>query len=341
MTHQNQRRQTSLILEHSKPRSRMVEGETRVVALGGGHGLAANLRALRHVAHDITAVVTVADNGGSSGRIRKELPILPPGDLRMALSALCEDSDWGIVWRDVVQHRFESDGELNGHALGNLLIAALWQMFGDPIQALDHVGALLGVRGRVLPMALEPLDIEATVTDRTGTSRMVRGQAEVASLEGHVDELRLIPSAPEVPTEVLEAIAQADWIILGPGSWFSSVLPHLLIPEIVEAIRSSKAKRLITMNLTSDPTETEGMTSTDHLQVLMDTAPDLGIDAIVADPTMLDDSLELVEFAQQHGISSILRQVSVGRGIPVHDPVRLAAAYRDVFGGVIADVRED
>src|SRR3954463_14865218 len=135
----------------------------RVVALGGGHGLAASLAALRHLTDRLTAVVTVADDGGSSGRLRREFGVLPPGDLRMALSALCDDGEWGRLWRDVLQHRFASAGALNGHALGNLLIVTLWELLDDPVAGLDWVGGLLGARGRVLPMAAVPLDIEAQV----------------------------------------------------------------------------------------------------------------------------------------------------------------------------------
>ena len=135
----------------------------KVVALGGGHGLAASLAALRRVTRDITAVVTVADDGGSSGRLRREFGVLPPGDLRMALAALCGDDDWGTTWSKVVQHRFGGDGELGGHAVGNLLIAALWDLLGDPVAGLDWVGRLLRTAGRVLPMAAVPLDIVAEV----------------------------------------------------------------------------------------------------------------------------------------------------------------------------------
>lgn len=309
-----------------------------VVALGGGHGLAANLRALRHLADELTAIVTVADNGGSSGRIRAEMPVLPPGDLRMALAALCEDSDWGVVWRDVVQHRFATDGELDGHALGNLLIVALWQILGDPIAGLDKVGELLGARGRVLPMALEPLDIEAQVRDADGTVRTVRGQAEVAVANGTVEDLRLIPERPAVAPEVLDAIATADWIIIGPGSWYTSVLPHLMVPEIAQAIRTSPARRCITMNLAAGDGETEGMDSSELLDALVSRAGTTRFDALIADPTLQADSFELADHAARHGIPTLLRQVSVGHGVPVHDPVRLAAAYRDVFDGVFGDV---
>ena len=137
--------------------------DPRVVALGGGHGLAASLSALRRVTRNVTAVVTVADDGGSSGRLRRELGVLPPGDLRMALAALCGDDQWGRTWSDVVQHRFRSDGTLHDHAVGNLLIVALWELLGDPVVGLDWMGRLLRAEGRVLPMSLVPLDIEAVV----------------------------------------------------------------------------------------------------------------------------------------------------------------------------------
>src|SRR5690242_8877503 len=133
----------------------------RAVALGGGHGLAASLSALRRVTGDLTAIVTVADDGGSSGRLRRDFGVLPPGDLRMALAALCGDDDWGTTWSHVVQHRFGGSGELAGHSLGNLLIAGLWDLLGDPVAGLDWVGRLLRVTGRVLPMAAVPLDIVA------------------------------------------------------------------------------------------------------------------------------------------------------------------------------------
>lgn len=310
----------------------------RVVALGGGHGLAANLRALRLLADDITAVVTVADNGGSSGRIRTELPVLPPGDLRMALAALCEDSEWGSIWGEVIQHRFDTRGELDGHALGNLLIVALWQILDDPIEGLDQMAELLGVRGRVLPMALEPLHIEADVRAPDGALGTVRGQWQVATAAGRVEQVRLDPPRPAVPPDVLEAITRADWIIVGPGSWYTSVLPHLMIPEIADAIRDSPARLCVTTNLSVGQQESEGMTSLDMLDVLLEHAPGVRFDALLADPTVLDDALALSEEAAARGIRTLLRQVSTGDGTPTHDPVRLAAAYRDLFDDVLGDV---
>src|SRR5918993_301010 len=159
-----------------------------VVALGGGHGLHASLTALRMLVDDLTvdeltAVVTVADNGGSSGRLRGEFGVLPPGDLRMALAALCGDHQWGDTWARVLQHRFAGDGDMNGHVIGNLLIVGLWEQLGDPVAALDWVGRLLGTTGRVLPMALTPLDITAQVRGveeaHPTALATVRGQVEV------------------------------------------------------------------------------------------------------------------------------------------------------------------
>src|SRR5450631_3629991 len=171
-----------------------------VVALGGGHGLAASLSALRHLTDRLTAVVTVADDGGSSGRLRRELGVLPPGDLRMALSALCDDGEWGRLWRDVLQHRFASAGPLHDHAMGNLLIVTLWDLLGDTVTGLDWVGRLLGARGRVLPMAAVPLDIEAVVrgVDPAQPTELttVLGQVAVASTAGTVLGVRLVPEQP-------------------------------------------------------------------------------------------------------------------------------------------------
>jgi uncharacterized cofD-like protein len=189
---------------------------TKVVALGGGHGLAATLTALRQLTHQLTAIVTVADNGGSSGRLREEFPIFPPGDLRMALAALCADDEWGRTWAQIMQHRFESNGELNGHAMGNLLLASMWNAGDDPVVALDRVGQLLKVIGRVLPMANVALDIEGTFNTSTGRI-VVRGQKEVATAKGRIESLRIIPEDPPARSEALDAIAEAEWITMGPG----------------------------------------------------------------------------------------------------------------------------
>jgi uncharacterized cofD-like protein len=313
-----------------------------VVALGGGHGLSASLSALRHLTDRLTAVVTVADDGGSSGRLRRELGVLPPGDLRMALSALCDDSEWGRLWRDVLQHRFASAGTLHNHALGNLLIVTLWDLLGDTVTGLDWVGRLLGARGRVLPMAAVPLDIEATVRGADPSApdeqRTVLGQVAVAVTPGRVVSVRLVPEAPPACTEALAALGAADWVVLGPGSWFTSVLPHLLVPELSAALHETGARRCVTMNLGQQKGETDGLSAEAHLEVLAAHAPDLRIDAVLADPSSVEDPVALAKVAAGLGAELVMRQVSLGDGTARHDPLRLAAAYRDVFAGVVGDV---
>ena len=294
----------------------------KVVALGGGHGLAATLTALRSFTSNITAIVTVADNGGSSGRLRKEFPILPPGDLRMALAALCSDDEWGRSWAEIMQYRFTSEGALDGHAVGNLLLAALWDRDEDTVAGLDRVGALLKVIGRVLPMASEPLDIEATFENAIGT-QIVRGQAEVATTKGRLKSLRVIPDNPMARPEALAALADADWITMGPGSWFSSVIPHLLVPAQRKAIVESKAKKLLLLNLdTSDKSAGEyaGYSPLEHLQILSTYAPELHFDCVV-----IDNSAEGQEELRQH-LSTIGSELVIAdlrsTGAPLHHDVK-------------------
>lgn len=311
-----------------------------VVALGGGHGLAASLSALRHLTDRLTAVVTVADDGGSSGRLRREFGVLPPGDLRMALSALCDDSEWGLLWRDVLQHRFASAGALHDHALGNLLIVTLWELLDDPVSGLDWVARLLGARGRVLPMAAVPLDIEATVQgidpDDPSTLTTVRGQVAAATTPGRVIGIQLSPNDPPARPEVLAAVGEADWAVLGPGSWYTSVLPHLLVPELARALARTSARICLTLNLGQQPGETDGFSPENHLEVIAAHAPDLRIDAVLVDPSQVEDAQALASVAAEMGAVVVTRDVALGDGTARHDPLRLAAAYRDLFSGAIA-----
>ncbi|WP_456824591.1 gluconeogenesis factor YvcK family protein [Cellulomonas sp. P5_E12] len=310
-----------------------------VVALGGGHGLSASLSALRLMTDRITAVVTVADDGGSSGRLRDELGVLPPGDLRMALAALCDDSDWGRTWRDLLQHRFRSSGDLDNHAVGNLLIVALWELLGDTVEGLDWVGKLLGARGRVLPMTSVPLLIEADVVEPGGATSLVVGQSAVAVTSGTITQVRLEPADPPACPEAVEAIEAADWVILGPGSWYTSVLPHLLVPGLRDALGRTGARTILTLNLSSGESgETAGMSADQYLEVLRVHAPELRVDAVVADPSAVEDVTALAARCADLGARLLLRQVGRGDGTPRHDPLRLAGAYSDVLDGFLGDV---
>lgn len=316
----------------------------RVVALGGGHGLSASLTALRHLSEQITAVVTVADDGGSSGRLRQEFDILPPGDLRMAFAALCEDTSWGHQWAAVLQHRLGGSGELAGHALGNLLLMSLWELTDDPVRALDVAGRMLNIRGRVLPMASIPLDIEATVVTEPGGAvgasagedqdghGSIRGQSAVASSTGRVLGVRLLPEDPPASPEAVEAIRLADWVVLGPGSWFTSVMPHLLVPELRSALEQTPARKILTLNVGLHDGETEGFSAAEHVEVLSAHAPALHFDYVIADPQVVrTDQAVLREVCSDLGAQLVVSSVRKARVAGQHDTLRLAAAYRDVM----------
>ena len=307
----------------------------RVVALGGGHGLAASLSALRRVTDALTAVVTVSDDGGSSGRLRREFGGLPPGDLRKALAALCGDDPWGRIWAEVVQFRFDSDGDLDDHALGNLLIVGISELLGDEVAALELVGRLLRAHGRVLPMSVVPLDIEAQVegfdpADPTAV-HTVRGQVEVATARGRVLSVALAPADPPACPEAVSAILDADWVVLGPGSWFSSVLPHLLVPELAKALIETGAHKVVALNLAPQPGETADFSPEAHLAVLGAHAPSLRIDVVLAEPRVVAKADTLRSAAAELGARLVLAPVAMSDGSPRHDPELLAAAYAGIF----------
>lgn len=304
----------------------------KVVALGGGHGLAATLSALRKVTSNITAVVTVADNGGSSGRLREEFNSLPPGDLRMALAALCADDQWGRSWAEIMQYRFTSAGEMNNHALGNLLLTALWDRDGDPVAGIDRVGELLQIVGRVLPMALEPLDIEGVFESGEGIST-VRGQIQVATAKGKVKSLKLIPEMPKATPETIHAIRNADYLTFGPGSWFSSVMPHFLMREQAEEIADSKAKKVMIFNLPEDEVAGEfaGNSAADHLNLILSHMPTLKIDIAVADKSVARVGGTLAKVVEEMGGNLVLGDFSHGNGKNHHDIEKLASTFSHIF----------
>ncbi|WP_444948234.1 gluconeogenesis factor YvcK family protein [Micromonospora ureilytica] len=360
----------------------------RVVAFGGGHGLSASLRALRHCAPeldlDITAVVTVGDDGGSSGRLRAERGGLPPGDLRQALVALAGDHPATRRSAGLFQHRFaavpvgvprsgatdrspaagddpERDGAvqrgtdgasagtdgvwaggasagtdgLTGHAVGNLVLCGLMELLGDPVAALEHAGAMLGAVGRVLPMSRQPVGIEARVRGVDPAApdevRTVSGQHQVAVTTGRVESLRLTPSAPPACAEAIEAIRAADWLIFGPGSWYTSVLPHLLVPQLADAIVSTSARRLVTLNLAAEK-ETLGLSVADHLAALHWYLPELKVDLVLADAKAVGDPEPVERAAESLGARLVLAPVAVVDGTPRHDPAALGAALVPVLG---------
>jgi uncharacterized cofD-like protein len=235
-----------------------------VVALGGGHGLATALRAIRRYAGSITAVVSVADDGGSSGRLRRDLGVPPPGDIRRCLVALAGDegSD-AAVWSAAFEHRFR-DGELQGHALGNLVLVGLAETTGSFPDALVQAGRLLRTVGRVLPATVEPVVLKAELTGET-----VEGQVAVANSRG-IRRLELVPADVAATPAAIDAIAAADQVVYAPGSLYTSVLPVLCVTELRDAVVASSARVVQVANLRPQLPETSGMDLADHLAAVLE-----------------------------------------------------------------------
>ena len=309
----------------------------RVVALGGGHGLAASLTAWRQLTTRLTAVVTVADDGGSSGRIRRELPVLPPGDLRMALAALAGSGPRTQEMAALLQHRLGGTGALAGHPVGNLVLTGLTEMYaGDAVRALGVLGELLASSGRVLPMAEVPLDLVATVVsvdaDDPVGFRRIRGQVAIASTPGRVRDIRVSPADPPVSSAVLQAIETADVVSLGPGSWYTSVLPHLLVPRLRAALAATTAKVVVVLNLEPQAGETDGFSPAEHLEVLLAHVGGVSLHTVIADASAVVDRRGLLSAVQGCGAELVLAPVAAPDGTPRHDPARLAAALACVVG---------
>lgn len=311
------------------------EVSPRIVALGGGHGLYATLSAARRITPHVTAVVTVADDGGSSGRLRSELDVVPPGDLRMALAALASDSPHGRLWATIIQHRFGGSGALAGHPIGNLILAGLNEVLADPVAALDELGRVLGVKGRVLPMCPIALQIEADVAGLEGDprmSRVIRGQVAVATTPGKVRRVRLLPGDPPATRQAVDAIMAADLVVLGPGSWFTSVIPHVLVPGLAAALKNTTARRALVLNLAAEPGETAGFSAERHLHVLTQHAPGFSVHEIIVDAASVPSDRERDQLRRTASvIEASVQFADVSRpGTPLHDPAKLAAALEGV-----------
>lgn len=320
----------------STPLGRPLQAQLPLVtALGGGHGLSASLQALRRITDRLTAVVTVADDGGSSGRLREELDCLPPGDLRMALAALCGDDHEGRLWADILQSRFGGEGAMSGHAIGNLLIAGVWQQLGDPVAGLRLVGELLRVKGTVLPMSEVPLGIEADVLGLDPMSPdelcTLSGQATVAKTRAEVRAVRLVPPNPPACQAAVAAVMAADYVVLGPGSWFTSLIPHLLVPELTEAICATEGQRILTLNI-APADETDGFSASRHIELLAEHAPALHLDWVIADTRFATTDPHLQGFVESLGGRLVVVDVATRDGSPRHDPLRLASAFAQVMG---------
>lgn len=292
----------------------------RVVGIGGGHGLAATLQAARRYAADVAAVVTVADDGGSSGRLTRELGVPPPGDIRNCLVALADNDSLGQVY----QHRFTA-GALTGHTVGNLLIAALTEMTGDFALAVAQAGELLQAQGRVFPSTTELVELRAKVDGGT-----VVGQVAVARSARPIQELYLEPPAPEAHTAAVEAIAQADQVVLGPGSLFTSLIATLLVPGIRSAVTETPARTIFVCNNRIQKGETEGLDASGHLRALVSHLDGHVPHVIVVQSPVLDPHGVSLDREDLGALGAEIVEADVSTASGAHDPAKLARVLRDL-----------
>ena len=238
----------------------------RIVVLGGGTGLSALLRGLKEHTHNLTAIVTVSDDGGSSGELRRNIGILPPGDIRNCLTALSNDE---ALLSQLFQYRFASGTGLEGHSLGNLFITAMAGITGSFEEAIAEVGRVLAVEGRVLPATLHDVRLAATIQlAGSGGEVHVKGESAIPKQKGQIQRVWLEPNNPLAFPPTLQAILSADLIVIGPGSLYTSLLPNLLVPDLADAIRSSRAMKFYVCNIATQPGETEGYSCGDHIRTL-------------------------------------------------------------------------
>ena len=307
----------------------------RVVVIGGGHGLSTLLRGLKEFTHSITAVVTVADDGGSSGRLRREVGILPPGDIRNCLAALSNDE---ALLTQLFQYRFPDGREdLEGHSFGNLFISALAEITGSFEEAVVESGRVLAVHGRVLPSTLHDVRLSADVLLPYLVSEVrVEGESHIPEMSGHVRRVWLEPSDPPAFPQVVQAILAADMVVIGPGSLYTSILPNLLVPDIAEAIRSSRAFRVFVCNVATQPGETQGYTCGDHVRALEDHIGGALFDLIVANRECNEDLPEDMQWViaedDLDDDYAVYRSDLVDRDRPWHhEPVKLAGVLIDLL----------
>lgn len=264
---------------------RMLGKGPAITVVGGGHGLSVLLRGIKQATSNVTAVVTVADDGGSSGRLRQDLGMIPPGDLRNCLVAL---ADTEPLMEKLFQHRFEGSSELSGHSFGNLFIAAMTQVTGDVETALKESSKVLAVKGQVLPASKEFVRLDAIMEDGT----VVCGESQIPEAHKRIHRVKLYPEHAEAVQSSLDAIRNAEAIVLGPGSLYTSVIPNLLVEGIGDAICRSKAVKIYICNVMTQPGETDGYTASMHVKAIMDHAGRNAVDYVIVNPTPVPEDLK-------------------------------------------------
>ncbi|MBZ8180106.1 MAG: YvcK family protein [Oscillatoria sp. PMC 1051.18] len=264
----------------------------KIVAIGGGTGLSSLLRGLKEYSANITAIVTVADDGGSSGRLRREIGVLPPGDLRNCVAALADEEK---LLTELFQYRFKAGDGLTGHSFGNLFLTAMSEITGDIEQAIAASSKVLAVRGRVLPATLSDVCLWADLAD----GRRIEGESKISEAKGKIIRIGCLPENPPALPAAIKAIAEADYIILGPGSLYTSVIPNLLVPQIRSAIAKSKAPRIYVCNIMTQPGETDGFSVSDHIRAIDDICGQKLFDAVVVN-RRVPCAQALIRYAQEN-----------------------------------------
>ncbi len=306
----------------------------RIAVIGGGHGQATILRGLKAYTNNLTAIVTVADDGGSSGRLRREMGILPPGDFRNCIAALADDE--ALITR-IFQYRFRTNAGLDGHSFGNLFISAMSGVTGSFEDALAKSSQMLAVQGRVVPSTLEAIMLAADIQKTTGSITRVRGESQVSQTKGAILRALLEPSSPPAYPGAIQAILNAEMIIMGPGSLYTSILPNLLVPEIIKAIRASQALKVYICNLATQLGETDDYTAARHLEVLTaHLGPNL-FDVVVLNDKLPSGSLPAnVKWVQpdlehQPGLTIIRAGLSSAQIAWQHDSQKLARIVMELL----------
>ena len=256
-----------------------------ITVVGGGHGLSVLLRGIKQATTNVTAVVTVADDGGSSGRLREELGMIPPGDLRNCLVAL---ADTEPLMEKLFQHRFEGDSQLSGHSFGNLFIAAMGQVTGDVETALKESSKVLAVKGRVLPASKEFVRLDAIMEDGS----IVCGESKIPEANKKIHRVKLFPEHVEAVQSSLDALRDAEAIVLGPGSLYTSIMPNLLVEGIGDALCRSRAVKIYICNVMTQPGETDGYTASMHVKAILDHAGRNAVDYVIVNSTPVPEDLK-------------------------------------------------
>jgi uncharacterized cofD-like protein len=305
----------------------------KIVVVGGGTGLSTLLRGLKAFSANITAIVTVADDGGSSGRLRREIGVLPPGDIRNCLTALADEEK---LLTELFQYRFQAGDGLVGHSFGNLFLTVMSEVTGDLERAIAASSKVLAIRGQVLPSTLTDMKLWAELAD----GRYIEGESNITEARGKIIRIGCNPPNPPALPKAIQAIAEADYIIIGPGSLYTSIIPNLLVPDIAEAIAQSDAPRIYICNIMTQPGETDGYTVSDHIHTIDEVCGSPLFDAVLVQKTS-PSAQSLVRYAQedshpvyfdreavlQLGRRAVIANVmdeEASTGLLRHNPTRLA-----------------